>query len=533
MGVVVRCRCRRWVGVLAAIGMLPAVGFGDPVLPVIPAGTFTVAAATGNATTDTADLKAALAAAKTAGGGTVVVPAGTYLSNALTLSSSIDLQLSAGAVIQNNAPASTFITTSGSTHDVEITGSGILDGHATAVSGNNMVTLQNVSRLLISGVTIENASHEHLVIEGDSNVTVSGININDNYTVSQVKGYLANTDAIDYSGSNFLIQGSTINAGDDDIVAKPQNTLTSNITIQNDTIGAGHGISIGGQTNSGLNGLVVNNVTFSGTDNGLRLKAGTGQGGVVKNVSFSNITMTGVGFPIIINSWYQDGDDYGSKQVSGSALHNVTNPGETLVAVNQQANTNLDPFFDNISYSNITVTGATQNVAIIYGLDSAAASANDPPRNIDTISFSNVSLSGAFGADIYYASNLDLSGLKVTATTHGAAAMNLFGDTPLGDANGDGKVDVNDLDIVLANLGMTTSARSLGNFDGAATVDLTDLNDVLNHLGTGFVNGGLTASGVVEGAAAPEPGTVGVLGVGILLVGWRRVKGRGRAVGRD
>ena len=516
MGVVVRRR-RRWVGVLVAIGMLPAVGFGDPALPVIPAGTFTVAAATGNVTTDTANLKAAIALAKTAGGGTVVVPAGTYLSNALTLSSSIDLQLSAGAVIQNNAPASTFISTSGSTHDVEITGSGILDGHATAVSGNNMVNLQNVSRLLISGVTIENASHEHLVIEGDSNVTVSGININDNFTIanSPAKTYLANTDAIDYSGSNFLIQGSTINAGDDDIVAKPQNTLTSNITIRNDTIGAGHGISVGGQTNSGLDGLVVSNVTFSGTANGLRLKAGTGQGGVVKNVSFSNITMTNVQFPIIINSWYQDGDDYGSAQVSGSALHNVTHPGETLVGVNQQANTaTLDPFFDNISYSNITVTGATQNVAIIYGLDSSAASANDPPRNIDTISFSNVSLSGAFGADIYYASNLDLSGLHVTATTKGAAAMNLFGDTPLGDANGDGRVDLNDLNIVLNNLGTATSARSAGNFDGAATVDLTDLNDVLNNLGDSFVNGGLTASGVVQGSVvAAEPGTVGVLGV--------------------
>jgi hypothetical protein len=510
------------------MGMLSGVGFADPALPVIPAGTFVVAAATGNATTDTANLKAARASAKTAGGGTVVVPAGTYLSNALTLSSNINLQLSAGAVIQNNAPASTFITTSGSTHDVAITGSGILDGHATAVSGNNMVTLQNVSRLLISGVTIENASHEHLVIEGDSNVTVSGININDNFSISKAGGYLANTDAIDYSGSHFLIQGSTINAGDDDIVAKPQNTMTTDITIRNDTIGAGHGISVGGQTNKGLDGLVVSNVTFSGTNDGLRLKAGTGQGGVVKNVSFSNITMTNVPFPIIINSWYQSGDDYGSAEVSGSALHNVTHPGETLVGVNQQANTvNLDPFFDNISYSNITVTGATQNVAIIYGLDSSAVSPNDPPRNIDTISFSNVSLSGKFGADIYYASNLDLSGLHVTVTTSGAAAFNLFGDTPLGDANGDGMVDLSDLNIVLNNLGTATSARSLGNFDGAAAVDLTDLNDVLNHLGTGFVNGGLTASGVVQGAvAAPEPGTVGVLGVGGLLVMRRRASRR-------
>ena len=52
----------------------------------------------------------------------------------------------------------------------------------------------------------------------------------------------------------------------------------------------------------------------------------------------------------------------------------------------------------------------------------------------------------------------------------------------LGDANLDGKVDLNDLNIVLNNLGTTTSLRSNGNFDGAATIDLNDLNDVLNNL---------------------------------------------------
>jgi polygalacturonase len=171
----------------------------------------------------------------------------------------------------------------------------------------------------------------------------------------------------------------------------------------------------------------VNNITFNGTDNGLRLKAGTGQGGVVQNVSFSNITMTNVATPIIINSWYQTGDSYGSAQVSGSSLHTVTNPGETLVTVNQTTNTNLDPFFDNISYNNITATGATGNVAIIYGLDSAPALPGQPQRNIDNILFNGVSLAGAYGADIYYVSNLNMTGLTVIPS-HGPTA-NLFGDS--------------------------------------------------------------------------------------------------------
>ena len=108
-------------------------------------------------------------------------------------------------------------------------------------------------------------------------------------------------------------------------------------------------------------------------------------------------------------------------------MHNLTNPGETLVTVNQENNTAFNPFFDDVSFSGITATGATQNVAIIYGLDSQPANAGDPPRNIDGISFSNVNLSGIYGADIYYVSNLNTSGLKVTAT--GGNDYNFFGNS--------------------------------------------------------------------------------------------------------
>jgi hypothetical protein len=87
----------------------------------------------------------------------------------------------------------------------------------------------------------------------------------------------------------------------------------------------------------------------------------------------------------------------------------------------------------------------------------------------------------------------------------------------LGDANGDQKVDLTDLNVVLNNLGTTTSLRSNGNFDGAATIDLTDLNDVLNNLGAG-------ATGSVSmNLVAPEPSSLGILAVaGIALLKRRR-----------
>ena len=59
--------------------------------------------------------------------------------------------------------------------------------------------------------------------------------------------------------------------------------------------------------------------------------------------------------------------------------------------------------------------------------------------------------------------------------------------TPLepGDANGDGRVDINDLTIVLANFGQTGMAWSQGDFTGDGTVDMNNLTIVLANYGYG------------------------------------------------
>ena len=52
-----------------------------------------------------------------------------------------------------------------------------------------------------------------------------------------------------------------------------------------------------------------------------------------------------------------------------------------------------------------------------------------------------------------------------------------------GDANLDGRVDINDLTIVLANYGQTGMEWSQGEFTGDGTVDINDLTIVLAHYG--------------------------------------------------
>jgi hypothetical protein len=81
-----------------------------------------------------------------------------------------------------------------------------------------------------------------------------------------------------------------------------------------------------------------------------------------------------------------------------------------------------------------------------------------------------------------------------------------------GDALGDGKVDINDLTIVLAHYGQTGMTWSQGEFTGDGTVDINDLTIVLAHYGQ--------TSGASP-AAVPEPGALLMLAVGLSgLLAW-------------
>ena len=69
----------------------------------------------------------------------------------------------------------------------------------------------------------------------------------------------------------------------------------------------------------------------------------------------------------------------------------------------------------------------------------------------------------------------------LNGVSHCFALLNY--STP-GDANGDGRVDVNDLTIVLTNFGQTGMTWSQGDFNGDRKVDVNDLTILLTNFGS-------------------------------------------------
>jgi len=388
---------------LALLGMATLARAGTPQLPTIPATNFNITSygAVSGTNDNTTAIQATINAASNAGGGTVEIPAGTYLSGPLTLASQINLQIDSGATLKmlpkaNFTSTDHFILATG-VSDVEISGSGTIDGQGSGwwPGGDPrpyMVYFNgNCHRVLIQDITLQNPPKMHIVFKGaDDNITIQGITINT--TASNA----ANTDGIDLIGTTCLVSNCTINAGDDNIAIGSSGGVSTDILITNCTFGVGHGVSIGSNISGGVSNVTVTSCSFNGTDYGIRMKASNTTSSVAQNLFYSNITMTNIVHgAIVIYSYYGSGGIYGTPTT-------VTPYGASTQAVGSI----LFPIWRNITISNVTATVASGGIAgIIWGR-------KEVPITNAVLSHVNISAPSTF--DIYNAQGIQLTDSQIT-----------------------------------------------------------------------------------------------------------------------
>lgn len=345
-------------------------------------------------------------ASGTNGGATVEIPAGTYLSGPLTLKSKVNLQIDSGATLQmlpmSSWPnASTPFILGSSISDVEISGSGTIDGQGSAwwsaynssgISRPNFIQFSSCNRILIQDVTLQNPPTFHIMIKNNNvNITIRRITIN-------TPGTSPNTDGFDIASTNVLIQDSYVSDGDDNVEIGGSQPAAY-VTVTNCTFGTGHGVSFGSITSGGVSNITVVNCTFSGTDYGIRLKSdnassGGGSGGLCQNFFFANIGMTNITkAPIVIYSYY---NEVGTP----TGVTPQTAAGESVDLV-----TSTTVVWRNLTFSNINVTAPGVIAGIIWGR-------TEMP--VTNVLFSRVNISAAASFDVYNAAGVQFADSRMT-----------------------------------------------------------------------------------------------------------------------
>jgi polygalacturonase len=365
--------------VLVCIPMAADEARHPPSLPRIPDRTFSVAdygARADDQADNTHALQSAIDAAAAAGGGAVEIPAGQFLCGPIRFASGINLRLAAGATLKmlpmNKYPGGSvdprdFIGGKG-LHDIAISGKGTIDGQGSpwwplakttpGARRPRMIAFNGCERILIENVKLMNSPMFHIAISGKStNTTVRGVTIRANPSTDPVNPS-HNTDACDVSGSHILIEDCDISVGDDNFTCGGN---TSDVLITHCTYGYGHGVSIGSYTNGGVSDITVEDCSFTNTECGIRIKSDRGRGGIVGNLTYRNLRMKNVGYPILI---------YASYMATERQYRNL-NELTPEIAISYPAKPMGDrtPIYRDITFSNITATTAPgRRAGLIWGL---------------------------------------------------------------------------------------------------------------------------------------------------------------------
>lgn len=260
---------------------------------------------------DTSRVQAALTSCKGTGKSVVLAASGSdnaFYTAELTVSGE-GLVVNSGVYLEGNnsySSQSELLNVEGT--NSFIGGPGYIDGRGDIISGTpRLVQTNDADNFIIYDVNLVQAAHPNLYIQGGSGATVWSVTI-------LTPATRANADGIDIDSiSNVTVYSSKIEAGDDGIAVKTNESAASNITVNDNQFYGTHGLSVGSQTFDGVTNVLFENNYVYGTDllgnvsadaNGLNIKTDEDCGGEVKQVTYLNNCLYGVKHLIIVNAYY-------------------------------------------------------------------------------------------------------------------------------------------------------------------------------------------------------------------------------------
>jgi polygalacturonase len=314
----------------------------------------------------TAAFRAAIQACAKAGGGTVFIPAGNYVSGSIELVSNLTLHIDSGAVIHFAANREEYPMVASRFEGVETQApAAMIGGHHlenVAITGRGTLMASNAEWRTLMGapeyraawndllgnlerhesVTAEQRQKAALSLRADfirpvesKNILIEGIHIMGspmwvlhmlycenvvirNVVVESYPG--ANTDGVDIDSCRHVrISDSYFDTGDDAICLKSGkdadglrvNRPAEDVAITNCTIHRGHGaVVLGSETSGGIRNVTASNIVAQGTDRGIRIKSTRGRGGLMENIRFDNWVIEDTPDPAIeVTNYYTRAPD--------------------------------------------------------------------------------------------------------------------------------------------------------------------------------------------------------------------------------
>jgi polygalacturonase len=277
-----------------------------------------------------------------------------FITGPLTLPAGVTLWVDAGTTLYATrdpkvwGSASELISVSGANSG--IVGDGIINGQGgeptigstqswwdqnAGSSGNSpaLIAVRGATKFTLYRITLHDSPKFHVKL-GAAGFVVWGVIIKAPSKASNSAGTALNysnahnTDGIDpgEAASDGFIVCSKISTGDDHIAIKgSSSTGVKNLVIAHNRFGAGHGMSIGSEFTGGVSDVTVydlsidgqNMGTSGGSSNGIRIKSDSSRGGLVNNVTYSDICVRNLSNPIFLTPNYSSS--------TGSSIPQYTN----------------------------------------------------------------------------------------------------------------------------------------------------------------------------------------------------------------